>query len=107
MRLPDFLNRDADGEIRLRGHRIRLIDVAARYEEGHGAEAIATDLYPGLDLARVHKVLAFYLEHEAEVRELMRSNADAMRHLIAEPRTTPTWPELRRRMEIRQRPEAL
>lgn len=37
MDLPDFLHEDADGEIRLKGHRIRLIDVAARYDEGHSA----------------------------------------------------------------------
>jgi len=27
--LPDFLTTDADNEIRLTGHRIRLIDIAA------------------------------------------------------------------------------
>ena len=28
--LPDFLHRDSDGVIRIRGHRLRLIDIAAR-----------------------------------------------------------------------------
>lgn len=107
MHVPDFLYRDADGEVRLRGHRIRLIDVAARYEEGHGAEAIVLDHYSSLDLALVHKVIAFYLEHEAEVREVMRQNIDEMRVLEAQPRTTPTWAELRRRMVAKRQPEAL
>jgi hypothetical protein len=50
MTLPDFLESNIDGEICLRGHRIRLIDIAARYDEGHSAEAIAIDDYPTLSL---------------------------------------------------------
>src|SRR4051812_41290693 len=50
LNLPDFLELDGDGEICLRGHRIRLIDITARYDEGHPAEAIAIDHYPTLSL---------------------------------------------------------
>jgi uncharacterized protein (DUF433 family) len=105
--LPDFLEEHPDGEIRLRGHRIRLIDVAARYEEGHGAEAIAIEHYPDLSLALVHKTIAFYLEHEREVRKLVDQNAEVMRRLETQPRTTPTFAELRRRMDVNRQKEAL
>lgn len=107
MHLPDFLHLDSDGEIRLRGHRIRLIDVAARYDEGHSTEAIALEQYPDLPLALVHKTIAFYLEHEREVQEMLGQNAEAMRRLESQPRTTPTFAELRRRMEARRQREAL
>lgn len=97
MTLPDFLHA-ADGEIRLVGHRIRLIDIAARYEEGHTPESIAHDYYPTLSLALVHKTIAFYLENEAEVRDLMlKSRAEADR-LASQPTGAPSFAELRRRM---------
>ncbi len=101
--LPEFLEEHVDGDVRLRGHRIRLIDVAARYEEGHAAEAIALEHYPDLSLALIHKTIAFYLEHERDVREMFEQNAEAMRRLEARPCTTPTLAELRRRMDANKR----
>ncbi|HZK82457.1 MAG TPA: DUF433 domain-containing protein, partial [Humisphaera sp.] len=68
MLLPEFLFRDPDGEIRFAGHRIRLIDVAARYDEGHSPEGIVLDHYPTLSLPLVHRAIAFYLENHADVR---------------------------------------
>src|SRR4051812_6567513 len=99
MQLPDFLHRDPDGEIRLVGHRLRLIDVAARYDEGHSAEGIVADIYPSLTLPLVYKTIAFYLENQSEVSELIAENRQAMERLEAEHRATPTFEELRRRME--------
>src|SRR4051794_3793291 len=106
MVLPDFLAKDADGEIRMTGHRIRLIDVAARYEEGHSPETIVLDHYPTLDLALVHKVVAYYLENENEVKAMIDANAGEMQRLGALPRQTPTWQELRRRMDAKRQAEA-
>ncbi len=106
MDLPDFLETDADGEIRLKGHRIRVIDVAARYDEGHSVETIILDHYPSLTLPLVHKTVAFYLENEVEVKRLIEQNAQAMERLMAQPQKTPTLAELRRRMEVRRRAEA-
>jgi len=60
MSLPDFLTTDADNEIRLTGHRIRLIDVAQRYQEGFSVEGIV-EHYPSLNLPLVHKVIAYFL----------------------------------------------
>jgi uncharacterized protein (DUF433 family) len=104
MDLPDFLHVDPDGEIRLKGHRIRLIDVAARYDEGHSAEGIVEDYFPTLSLALVYKVIGFYLDHETEVRELIERNAEKLAELAAQPhRPTPSHAELRRRMEAIRR----
>ena len=107
MVLPDFLTRNPDGIICLTGHRIRLIDVAARYEEGHSAEGIVVDYYPTLDLSLVHKVIAFYLENEAEVRGMVAEHERKLAELAAKPRRpTPTLAELRQRMKARRRAEA-
>jgi uncharacterized protein (DUF433 family) len=66
MTLPDFLTRDAGGEIRLAGHRIGLFHVVHYYNEGYSAEMLACQ-YPTLPLALVHRVIAFYLENRSEV----------------------------------------
>src|SRR5262245_36701020 len=66
MDLPDFLVKSADGDIDLAGHRIGLYHVVHRYNEGDSAEMISA-YYPTLPLSLVHKVIAFYLENQAEV----------------------------------------
>ena len=103
MNVSDSMERDSDGETRLKGHRIRLIDVAKRYDEGHSVEAIVLDYYPTLTLPLVHKTVAFYLENGDEVRKLIEQNEQAMKQLAARPQTTPTLAELRRRMQAKQR----
>lgn len=49
MELPYFLQLDADGEVRFKGHRLWIIDVASRFREGQSLECIAFDVYPTLD----------------------------------------------------------
>jgi uncharacterized protein (DUF433 family) len=66
MTLPDFLTRDADGEIRLTGHRIGLYTVVRCLQEGATPEGVAEE-YPTLPLELVRRVLAFYREHRPEV----------------------------------------
>ena len=66
MVLPDFLTNSADGEIRLVGHRIGLYHLVVHYNEGESAEMLASR-YPTLPLSLVHKVIAFYLDNQADV----------------------------------------
>ncbi len=103
MQLPEFLLQDADGEIRFAGHRIRLIDVASRYDEGHSPEGIILDHYPTLSLPLVHRAIAFFLENQSEVRAAIAYNAAEIDRLSKQPRNTPTFVELRRRLNIKQR----
>jgi uncharacterized protein (DUF433 family) len=106
MQLPDFLELDADNEVRIHGHRIRLIDIAARYAEGHSPETILLDHYPTLSLPIIHKTIAFYLEHQSEVDALIAENASAMVELESKTaRIGPAVDELRRRM-INKAPRA-
>jgi uncharacterized protein (DUF433 family) len=81
MKLPEFLEIDPDGDVRIIGHRIRLIDVAARYDEGYSPESIILDWYPILSLALVHKTVGFYLENEPAVQETLSRNRAATRQL--------------------------
>jgi uncharacterized protein (DUF433 family) len=66
MELPDILNRLPDGEIVLTGHRIGLFHLVQCYNEGESAEMLASR-YPTLPLALVHRVIAFYLDHQPDV----------------------------------------
>ena len=64
--LPPCLYRHSDGEIRLRGHRIGLFHFIYYYNQGYTAEMLLCQ-FPTLELALVHKVIVFYLEHRDEV----------------------------------------
>lgn len=102
MQMPDFLHH-ADGEIRLIGHRIRLVEVAMRYDEGLSPEEIAFVEYPSLDLPLVQKTVAFYLENRDEVRLLIDEHIKTVERLMAETKPGPTPAELRRRLRAKQR----
>jgi uncharacterized protein (DUF433 family) len=77
MQLPDFLSQAPDGEIRLTGHRIGLSHLVDHYNEGESAEMLACR-YPTIPLALVHKVLAFYLENQADVDAYVAASATTM-----------------------------
>ncbi|HEY2586842.1 MAG TPA: DUF433 domain-containing protein [Tepidisphaeraceae bacterium] len=106
MELPDFLYLDADGEVRFKGHRLRVIDVASRFREGHSPEGIAFDIYPTLDLRLVYKAIAFYLDQQADIDQTIEENTAEIERQAAQPRTTPSVAELRSRMEAKRTAEA-
>jgi uncharacterized protein (DUF433 family) len=83
MHLPSFLTQDADGEIRLSGRRIGLYTVVRAYQEHRQAEVIA-DEYE-LPLALLYKVLAFYLENQAEVEAYVTAYQADLERIEAEP----------------------
>jgi uncharacterized protein (DUF433 family) len=101
MTLPDFLVRDADGHVHLAGHRIGLHDVAHYYNEGGSAEELC-EVFPTLPLALVHKVIAFYLEHRAEVDASVAAVEAKMERQRAAAAHGPSLAELRRRLAPKQ-----
>ena len=101
MILADFLDRDADGVIRIRGHRLRLIDIAARYEEGLSPEGIC-EYYDALPLPLAHKLIAFYLENESAVAELIAADRQLSDDLQSRTPKGPGLADLRRRLRTRQ-----
>src|SRR5437764_7812110 len=101
MILPEFLVQDADGYIHPVGHRIGLQDMAYYYNEGCSAEELC-EVFPTLPLALVHKVLAFYLEHAAEMKGfIVTCEAEMERQRAAHPRGL-GLAELRRRIAAKQ-----
>lgn len=66
MELPEFLTRDALGEICLIGHRIGLLAVVDYYNEGHTEKQVHEE-YPDLAPELISKTLAFYRENRADV----------------------------------------
>jgi uncharacterized protein (DUF433 family) len=103
MELPDFLEREEFGFIRLKGHRIGLDDVVYCYNEGYSPEMIQ-DEYPTLSLPHIHKTIAFYLEHQADVdRYISEEEAACERNRLLNPPRGPDLTELKRRREQRIR----
>ena len=88
--LPDFLVAAADGDILLRDHRIGLYHVVEKYNLGDSPEMLVCR-YPSLSLSLVHRVIAFYLDHRADVdayvadyrRDLQQQTASAPRLDVA------------------------
>lgn len=105
MILPDFLTRDAGDEIRLTGHRIGLYTVVRLYREGRNAEQIAEEL-ESLGLALVYKVLAFYLENQAEVDAYVDAYSAELDRQYAAYTPSPGILRLRRLRELLQEADA-
>ena len=98
LNLPEFLTRHEKGEIRLAGHRIDLVHLVSFYNEGNSAEMLL-GFFPTLDLALIHKVIAFYLENKAEVDAYVaHCEAQSERHQATTP-PAPTIEELKARRE--------
>ena len=98
MTLPDFLTEHSYRDIRLTGHRIGLFHMVKYYNEGYSPEMLA-EQFPTLELALIHKVIAFYLENRAEV-DVYVANYDAeLEQQRAAAPQGPSLAELRRRLE--------
>jgi len=95
MNLPDFLNEWAHGEIMLTGHRIALHHVVAYYNEGYSAEMLLGQ-FPTLSLALIHKVIAFYLDNQADVDAYVAAQKAEIDRLAAAVPSGPGTIELRR-----------
>ena len=64
--LPDFLQLDELGGIRLSGHRIGLHHFLYHYNQGYTAEMLLGQ-FPTLSLALIHKTIGYYLENQQDV----------------------------------------
>ena len=94
MELPDFLTRNRYGEIRLAGHRIGLLHLMDRYNEGLAPEAILRE-YPTLSPGLVDATIAFYLAHRAEVDAYVAATRAEIERQAAEPSRGPITLDLR------------
>jgi uncharacterized protein (DUF433 family) len=97
MNLPDFLERQPSGSIRLAGSRIALEHLVEFYNEGFSPEMLLAQ-FPTLSLAQIHKAIAYYLDHAAEVDAYVANcRASVAQQRIAAP-PLPSLHELRQRL---------
>jgi uncharacterized protein (DUF433 family) len=93
--LPEFLDRDRYGEIRLRGHRIGLDHIVFFHTRGESAAQIASR-FPSLPPGLVAAVIAFYEANRDGVDAYVaRGRAELDRQRAAS--AGPSLEELRRR----------
>jgi uncharacterized protein (DUF433 family) len=83
----------------LKGHRIALHHVVPLYNEGHSAEMLLSR-FPTLSLALIHKVIAFYLENQADVDAYVAVQKAEIDRLAGAPSDGPGAVELRRRLAV-------
>jgi uncharacterized protein (DUF433 family) len=79
------LVQDDDGTIRVTGSRVTLDTLVGAFLMGATAEQIQ-DRFPSLLLRDIYGVIAFYLEHQSEVEDYLRTRrteAEAIRREIA------------------------
>ena len=101
MNIPEWLTREVDGYIHVTGHRIGLEDVVYFYTQGDSPEMLHCR-FPTVALATFHKIIAYYLENQAEVDAYCgRSAADVARQRTAAA-TGPSVDELRKRREAQR-----
>jgi len=90
-----------DGTVRVIGSRINLDTLVARFEQGDSFKDIHEG-FPTLSLAQIEAVIAWYLDHRAEVQEYMDeryAEAERMRQEIESQPGYVSLSELRRRRE--------
>lgn len=77
------LVQEADGTVRISGSRITFETLVGAYEKGATAEQIQ-DSFPSLSLRQIYGAIAYYLEHEAEVKTYLRNRRDEAESLRRE-----------------------
>lgn len=76
--------------IRIKGHRISIEHVLEHYKAGTNPETIVHDIYPTLNLEKVHATITYYLHNKDRVEEYIRqgeaiAEAYYQEHLKREP----------------------
>lgn len=59
------------GKPRIAGHRIRVQDIAVLHEQQGQSPDEIVSLYPQLSLAKVYAALAYYHDHQEDIRRDM------------------------------------
>jgi uncharacterized protein (DUF433 family) len=64
-----------DGTIRVKGSRVTLDVIIRQFKQGATAEQILED-FPSLNLRDVYGAIYYYLEHEPEIEEYLRTQKE-------------------------------
>lgn len=90
-----------DGTLRIGNTRIALDTVIGYYNQGYGAEQIAEG-FDTLRLADIHAVIAYYLNHRAEVDDYLAEREREAQELRARSESTPAAQAFRERLRERK-----
>jgi uncharacterized protein (DUF433 family) len=91
---------DEHGKIRVRGTRVLLELVIHAYQQGETAEGIL-DSYSTIKLADLYAILAYYLNHRAEVDAYVRQADEAAERIQREVEASYTPDTLALRARLR------
>jgi uncharacterized protein (DUF433 family) len=94
------LKADVDGVMRVGDTRVTLDTVVHAFEQGHTAEEIVSQ-YPALRLADVYAVIAYYLNHQAEVQAYMRQQQEEAQKIWEQIETKADYQAFRERLLAR------
>ncbi|MCE7990299.1 MAG: DUF433 domain-containing protein [Caldilinea sp. CFX5] len=94
------LTEDQHKVIRVGQTRVTLDTVIHAFEQGHTAEEIVSH-YPALQLADVYAVIAYYLNHRAEVRTYLRRQEAEAKKLWAQVEAKTEYQHFRERLLAR------
>ena len=89
-----------DGVYYVAGTRISLDSIIYAFQEGCSPESIRED-FDGLTLAHVYGAIAYYLDHEAEMKAYLAKHREEWSEL--ERKGTPPSADLRARIERARR----
>jgi uncharacterized protein (DUF433 family) len=84
------------GDIRIRGTRVGIEQIAWAYQDGSIAEEIAIE-YPTATLDQVHGAIAYYLRHRSEIDAYLAELESASRAARAQ-QASQTAPEVVQRL---------
>ena len=97
MVLPEFLTEQSEGSLRLTDHRIAPEHVVYFYNQRYAPEMLLGQFH-SLSLALIPKIIAFYLEHQAEVDLYVSNRRSEVEEQRAAAPASPDLVELRRRV---------
>ena len=84
---PDLLTRTSEGVLRITGTRITLDSVIQAFHDGATPEEMCQD-FPGLALAHIYSVLAFYLTQQDAVDVYLKEHTQATTNIRQELQST-------------------
>ena len=94
------LKADSNGVMRVGDTRVTLDTVVHTFEQGHTAEEIVSH-YPALRLADVYAVIAYYLNHRAEVQAYLLQQQEEAQKIWEQIETKVDYQAFRERLLAR------
>ena len=100
--MDDYLELVSPDVVRVKGHRIGLEHIVERYRDGYSPDQIALD-FPGVSLAQIYGIIAYYLHHQDEVDAYVQRVDDRAEEAYQRSAAEPPSPATTRIRELKMR----